>query len=499
MLIIIVGKLIAFGKDIVISAFFGAGSDTDAFFIALNITSILFIAFYSTVSLVFLPLYNEVKIKHGFNTTHIFSSNIINLYLFIALTISIISIYFAPEFVKIVNSSQNTENINLTVTLLRIMVLSFVFSIFISFMTSIQLSNEKYLYPHLVPIINNAIVVVAIVIFSPQYGIIVPAIAGVIAWVIQVPLHTWIVRKYFTYKPYLNLKDKNLKKMGLLFFPAFLGIFIDQANIMVDTILASGLAEGSVSALNYSNRLISFASGIFIMAIMSITYPMFSKYVVNEESEKLSDSIRTSIRLLLLIMLPITAIICVYNNEIVSIVFQRGKFDAHATQVTASVFFYYGLGILFLALRELFNKVFYAQKNTKTPLFISAIAVSTNIILSIILVKFMGVEGLALASSISLIVYVILQVYILNKHISNDFYQGLLPFISKLIITVSFSSYIMWIYKKWDYFNNLYLDFFTGVFLGILCFIFFLLILKNEEVTKINMILINKFKYKENK
>lgn len=491
---IIIGKAIAFGKDVVISSYFGAGSDTDAFFIALNITGILFTAFYATVSLVFLPLYNEEKIKHGLQNSSLFSSNIINLYLLISLLIMILGVYFAPKIVHIINSSTDSQNIGLTISLLRIMTLSFVFSIFISFMTSIQLSNEQYITPHLVPIINNSIVVIAITLFASNYGIYVPAVAGVVAWALQVPLHKWIVRKHFAYSFYLNLKDKNIKKMGLLFFPAFLGVFIDQTNIMVDTILASGLQEGSVSALNYSNRLISFASGIFVMAIMSIVYPMFSKHIVNGENDKLNLSIQKSIRLLLLIMLPVTAITLVYNHEIVSIVFQRGKFDTSAATLTSSVFFFYSIGIVFLGLRELFNKVFYAQKNTKTPLLISTVAVSVNILLSIMFVRYLGVEGLALASSISLIVYVFMQVVILHKKIGKDFYDGISVFLAKNIFAVSIALYAMHNYQKYSYFHNLYLDFFTGALLGIICFFLLLLLLKNEEVSIFKVMMIEKIK-----
>lgn len=481
-LLIVTGKLIAFGKDIVISAFFGVGTDTDAFFIAFNITSILFVAFTSTISVVFLPLYNENKVKYGLGTTNLFSSNLLNLYLSISFIIISLTIYFAPSIVTTINSSTNAQNIELTISLLRIMSFSLLFTIFINFLTSIELSNEQYLAPHFAPIFNNTLVVIAIVIFASTYGIYVPAVAGVMAWAIQVPIHKWIVQRYFKYKLYLNLKDENIKKMGFLFFPAFLGVFIDQTNIMVDTILASGLTEGSVSALNYANRLISFASGIFIMAIMSIMYPIFSKFIVNNEQDKLNRSLRNSIRLLLLVMLPITAIVFVYHHEIVSIVFQRGKFDQSATDITASVFFYYSIGIIFLGLRELFNKVFYAKKNTKTPLLISTIAVSTNIILSIVFVKFMGVQGLALASSISLIVYVALQIYILHKHIGNSFYQGLSPFIGLLSISVLISYLVMWYYKQQNFFHNIYIDCFSGIILGTVCLLSLLVLFKTEEV-----------------
>ena len=494
MLLIIVGKLVAFSKDIVLSSFFGASMETDALFIAFNITSILFVAFYSTVSLVFLPLYNEQKLKYSLSDTNIFTSNAITVYLLITFCIMTLSIIFAPEIVSFMNSSTNTKSISLTVTLLRIMTFSFLFTVFISFITSIQLSNEQYIAPHFTAIISGLIVMISIIVFAPKYGIYVPAVAGVFAWIVQAPLYAWLVRKKFRYSFHLDLKDKNLQKMGFLFLPAFLGISIDQANIMVDTVLASSLQEGSVSALNYSNRLISFSSGIFVMAIMSIMYPMFSKLIVNQEHEKLNLAIQKSIQLLLLIMVPITAIILIYNEEIVSIVFQRGKFDIIATKTTASVFFFYGLGILFLGLRELFNKVFYAQKNTKTPLIISFIAVSTNIILSIILIKSMGIKGLALASSLSLVLYVILQVIILKNKIGKGFYQNILTYSAKIILAVSLASIVMWTYKIYDYFNNPYISLFSGIFMGLTSYIIILFFLKNNEIINIYRIIKNKLK-----
>ena len=485
MSLIIIGKLLAFSKDIVISSFFGASMETDALFIAFNATSIIFVAFYSTISLVFLPLYNEQKLKSNPHDTNLFTSNAITVYLFITLCIMTLSIIFAPEIVSLINTSTNTESISLTVKLLRIMTISFLSTIFISFITSIQLSNEQYLAPHFMPIISSLIVIISTIVFASKYGIYVPAVAGVFAWVVQTPLYSWLVRKNFRYSFYLNLKDENLKKMGFLFLPAFLGISIDQANIMVDTILASGLQEGSVSAINYSNRLISFSSGIFVMAIMSIMYPVFSKYVAINEIEKLNKAIQRSMRILLLVMVPITAIIIVYNQEIVSIVFQRGKFDVSATTTTASVFFFYGLGIVFLALRELFNKVFYAQKNTKTPLFISFIAVSTNIALSIILVKNMGVEGLALASSISLVVYVILQVIILRSKIGKDFYHKIGIYMSKILFAASLASFFMIKFKIFAYFDNKYILFLNGIFIGILIYIIVLFIIKNDDIIEL--------------
>ena len=493
-LLIIIGKLIAFGKDIVISAYFGASTETDAYFIALNITTIIFIAFYSTVTIVFLPLYNENLEKKGVKKSLHFTSNAITLYVLITIAITALSFVFSNDIITIISNTSmegNSIRNTLTTKLLRIMVFSFSFSIIVSFTTSIQLSNKLYLTPHLVPIINNLVIVLSLIILGSTYGIFVPAIAGVLAWVLQVPLHFWFVRNIYRYKLSLNPKDPSIKKMGVLFFPAFLGVFVDQLNIMVDTILASGLEDGSISALNYSSRLISFASGIFIMAIMSIAFPLFSKAIENNDDKTLNTSIQSSLRLLLLLMVFISSIVFVFYQEIVSIVYLRGKFDQVAVDKTASVFFYYGLGLIFLALRELFNKVFYAKKNTKIPLVISIIAVSVNIILSLLLVAKMGVNGLALASSISLLLYVVMQLYFLNKLIGSHFYNGIFLFLSKIVFAVLCSSLVMLLFKFNFHFDSTLFSFIFISIISLLVYYFLLSTLKINETKILNRFILS--------
>ncbi len=480
--LIVFGKLIAFAKDILISAYFGASLETDSFFIALNITSILFVAFSSTVSVVFLPLYNEQKVRHNYQVASMYSSNAISIYIAISFAISLIGFTFATEIVEALSSTANKQRVLLSANLLKIMVVSFVFSVFTSFLISIQLSNKQYLFPHLIPIINNSIVFIAVLIFASSYGIYVAAIAGVLAWVIQVPLHLWFVRKEFRYSFYLNVNDETIKKMGVLFLPAFLGIFVDQINILVDTVLASDLSEGSISALNYSNRLISFASGIFIMAIMSIMFPVFSEYIEKKDSLNLNKAIRSSLRVLLIVLVMITSIVVVFYNEIVSIVFERGKFDNMAVENTSSVFLFYGVGLVFIGLRELFNKIFYAKKDTKTPLWISVISVSTNIALSLLLVDSMGINGLALASSLSIMLYVSIQLFMLNKLIGAEFYAGIPTLLLKLLLATLLSLFSMIFFKSAYTFDYPMLGFICAVSIGIFVYIVALYFLKTDEV-----------------
>lgn len=492
--LIIIGKILSFGKDIVISSYFGASSDTDAFFVATNITSILFIAFYSTISAVFLPLYNEIYIKNNVSITNNFTSNIMNIYLIIALLINIFSAIYAPEIVQLVATNFGENSKSLAADLVRIMSFSFMFSTYISFMTTIQYSHQEYLPTHFIPIINNFFVTIALILFSSKFGIYTAAVAGIVAWFIQVPMHRKLVGNKFSYKLYISCKDKNFLKMVILFIPAFLSVFVNQMNIMVDTALASSLEIGNISSLNFANRLANFASGIFIMAVISIMYPIFSKHIVKNEYTSLHQSLNKVIRILILLINPILGIIFVYHYEIVSIVFERGKFNASATKTTSLIFVYYAIGILFLALRELFNKVYYAKQDTKTPLIISSVSVAINIFLSIVLMKYMAANGLALATSISLFFCIVIQLILLYRKIGNEFLTGLFSLLIQSFFITGVMFIIIYFFKLNFTIGNIHIEFISGSIIGLSSYIGLLFFFKNKELCHLQMLISQKIK-----
>jgi len=482
LLLILLGKLLSFGKDVVISGFFGMSTDTDAYFIALNITGIIFGALYATISMIFLPLYNEAKNKLGVVACSKFVSSVLNLYTLVAVLLTILCVYFAEQIVGLVIWSSDQNYLDFTTLLLKVMVVSFVFTTIVAFMTAIQQSHHKYLYLHMSPVLNNLCIVVAVVAFSSVYGIVVAAFAGVVSWLALAIWHVYLTKGYFQYQYGIEFNSIEMKKLGVLFLPAFLGVFVDQANIMVDTVLASDVGEGGVSALNYASRLISFSGGMFIMAVMTIMYPMFAKSAALEDKQELCRAIRQSLRVVSMLMLFVTAIVIVYYREIVVIVFQRGAFGVDDAEITASVFFMYGIGLMFIGLREVFNKAFYAQQDTKTPLLIGIVTVLVNICLSISLVGSFGVEGLALATSASLFLCVILQVIYLARMLTWDLYSGIGLFFGQLIVSLMLMFFVLHGWQAWFVHEDIYFRFLFGSTLGVVTFMVCMYVLGNKEV-----------------
>lgn len=186
--------------------------------------------------------------------------------------------------------------------------------------------------------------------------------------------------------------------------PVFIGVAINELNVLVDKSLASSLVSGSISALNYANKLNSLILGVFISAITTVIFPLLAKESNSGNIKGMKMIMRYGVNLILLITIPATVGLIVLAKPIVEVAFETGEFDATATIMTTQALIFYSLGLVAMALRLLITKVYYSLQDTKTPMVNSAISVGFNIVLNIILVRFMTHAGLALATSIATII-----------------------------------------------------------------------------------------------
>jgi len=264
----------------------------------------------------------------------------------------------------------------------------------------------------------------------------------------------------YRFKPRLDLKDKSLAITGKLFLPGVIGMAIRQINLAADLIIASFLPAGSIAALNYGNRLMQLPLGIIGVSAGVAVLPMFSRYSAEKNWQQLEKSFRFSIVTIYSLMLPITAVILALGDDIIRVIFMRGAFDQHSLHLTYSALIFYSLGLVFYSLNRQIIPLFYAQKNTKTPVKISAVIVALNIILNIILMQWLQHGGLALATSISAYVqYRILKHY-LKRHYPHIKFPAITNEICKIIILSSVMYLVLILLKS----IILPMDFWVNVF-----------------------------------
>ena len=495
MLIILTSKITGFFRDIVLAQTFGAGEITDAYLTALNIPVVLFDGISAALGTTFIPIYFKIKSSKGQEEVNKFTSNILNIVIIISLIFVLLGVIFAPYIVKIFAVGFKGDVFDLTVNYSKILIFSMVFIAINGLVSSYLVASGNVYISGAITIPFNIFVIIAIIFASVTesyvmvYGTLIAYIAQLL---FQLPL---LIKKGYKHRLTVNLRDENIRQILFLVIPVFIGSYINQINAVVNRTLASTLDSGSITALNYANKLNMFAVGVIAVAISTIMYPILSKLASEGNKKLFKINISKSINMIVIIMLPIMVVMTTFSTEIVKVLFEEGSFNSHDTYLTSTALFFYSIGILSYGLKELLAKSFYSLQDTKTPVRNATISVVINIVFSIILVNIMGIGGLALASSISATVTTMLLLISLRKkigkigfsYILQTFIKGAIASIVMYIIMRIAYNYIFIYGSRFALESRKFIAFncFISVILGMSTYLIVVLALKVKEVKEI--------------
>lgn len=433
----LLSKILGFGRELTLASAYGASGTSDAFLVAMNIPAVIFTAIGTSLGTAFIPIYCEVNSKKGEKESLKFTNNVFNIVVLICLFLSVIGVIFTPILVKLFAIGFEGETLKQAVYFTRVMILGLAFLGMSYIMMAYLQVKDNFIIPGLMPIPYNLLIIISILVSVKINPNLLPwgTLFGLsLQFFFQLP---FAMKKGYRYKPYATLSDENIKKMLFLIGPVLIGVAVTQVNSIVDRTIASTLVEGSISALNYATKLNQFVMGMFIVSISSVIYPVLSRLSSENNKEKFNESIVRSINTVILLIIPISVGAIILANPIVKILFQRGEFDARATQMTAVALTFYSIGMLGYGLRDILGKVFYSLQDTKTPMINGVIAMSLNIILNISFVKFtnMQLAGLAFATSISSLVTITLLFFSLRRKIGNFGEKNIFSVLAKSLIS----------------------------------------------------------------
>jgi len=426
-LAILFSRILGVVRDIVLMNYFGTTYVSDAFQAGFKIPNLLRKLFgEGALSAAFIPIYYEIGTKKDKKQQIDFGLNILSILSLLLLFLSIIGIVITPFLVKIITPGFDEKTYELTVKLTRL-IFPYLFLIGLSStLISILNSHEKFFIPGLSSAFLNIGMIASPVLFilfnsesNLEERVIALSFGVLIGGVLQTLVNFPILYKIgYRLKIILDYKNEYLKIVWYKFLPGVLGLAIRQINLLVDTILASFLTVGSITALTMGNRLMQLPLGIVGVSAGVAVLPLFSKFAAQNEWKKLNDHLRFSLVSLSFIMIPITAILIGLGKDFIQILFLRGRFDQNSLEMTYLALAYYTLGITFYSVNRLIISVFYASKDTKTPVKISAFIVVINISLNIIFMKYMKHAGLALATSVSAMIHFFILIAIMRKSFS---------------------------------------------------------------------------------
>lgn len=491
MILTIFTKMLGFSRDLLLSYFYGVSNISDAYLISITIPTLI-VAFIGTgVTTSFIPMYNKIQHEKGVLEADIFTNTVIKFFMIICTVLIITVLIFTGPIVKIFASGFEDEIFKLTVIFTKISVISIYFAALIYIFGGYLQLKDNFHVPAMMGIPNNLIIMLSIFL-SIKFGLYILAIGTVIAMFFQM-----IFLLYFINKTGLrfNLKKEkdyqNIKKMVFLSIPVIFGVSVNQINVLVDRTMASNIAVGGISVLNYADRINEFIQAIFVMSIITVMYPKISKLVIDGNIVELKNNLTNTISGISILVIPATVCIMLLAKPIITLLFGRGAFNHEAIIMTSNVLFFYSFGLIWFGIREAISRTFFALLDTKTPMINAAIGLILNIILNIILSKYMGLSGLALATSLSAMVSTGILFFQLEKKIGSDGRKKILVTVFKIIFaSLIMGSVIMFVNIYIVSYMNNTLALFVTIIFGLVAYLIIIYYMKIEVV----QILVDKIK-----
>jgi len=413
----LLSRVLGFVRDQVLAIFFGAGALTDVFLVAWKIPNFLRKLFAEgAFAQGFIPVFTEYKEKRTAAELKALAAHVSGALLVILLLVTTLGVMLAPMLVMLFAPGFNDskEQFELASQMLRITFPYLLFVSILAYSGSILNTFGQFAVPSLTPILLNVCMILAAIFLAPlmaqpivalAWGVL---IAGVVQLAFQLP---FLARIGLIPKPNMTLqswRDSGVRRILKLMGPVIFGSSVAQINILLDTVIASFLAVGSLSWLYYSDRLMQFPLGILGVAVATVILPRLALGHTHSARGDFTHTLDWAVKLTLLIGLPAAIGLLLLASPLIATLFEFGEFTARDTVMTSLSLMAYAIGVPAFILTKVLLPGFFSRQDTRTPVRIGIIALLSNMAYNLILVVPMVMTGfiaphigLAIASAMS--------------------------------------------------------------------------------------------------
>lgn len=385
----------------------GAGPFADAFFVAFRLPNMFRRLFgEGSLTMAFVPVFARTREEEGEPQARAFARSLLFWLVLVVGGVCLLAWLFAEPLVTLIAPGfrDNAELFAVTVELVRI---NFPYLLFISGVAlcmGILNSSGHFLAPALAPVMLN-VVLIAAALTGVATGWSVPhclawgvVAAGLCQWLLQQP---FLKSVGFSWIGPWSMGNAGVKRTGKLMLPTVFGAAVYQINIVIGTMLASFLAEGSISYLYYADRLVQFPLGVFGVAVSTAALPSLSALAAKGEMDDFKGTLNSSLGLTLFISLPAAAGLMALAEPIVSLLFGRGAFNTDAVSLTAWALIGYGVGLPAFAVVRPLVSAYYALEDTRTPVRVACVCLVVYVVTGVTLMQWLDHVGLALATTVA--------------------------------------------------------------------------------------------------
>lgn len=412
MITFVFSKIVSLLSTILLARTFGASQPLDAFNAANRFSDTLFtLVAGGALASAFVPTFTGLLTRRELPAAWRLASAVINLVLLVLVTLAIVAAIFAPWVVgTLLAPNFAPEQQALTVHLLRIQLLSAVIFGLSGLLMGILNAHQIFLYPALAPVMYPLGIIAGTVLLSPRMGIDGAAwgvvLGAALHLLVQIPGVLRLPARAYNLSLGLGLPE--VRHVLLLMGPRLVGVAVVQLNFWVNTNLASGQPEGSVTAILLGFGLMMMPQAAIAQSIAIASLPTFSSQVARGQTGDMRASLAAALRVVLLLSLPATAGLILLRRPVVSFLYEDGvTFTAAMTSLVTWALLWYAAGLVGHCVVEIVSRAFYALHDTRTPVMVGVAAMSLNVLFSIgfsglfARIGFAPHGGLALANSLA--------------------------------------------------------------------------------------------------
>ena len=399
----LVSRITGFVRDTIIARMFGAGLATDAFFVAFRIPNLLRRLFAEgAFSQAFVPMLAEYKHRRGEADTKLLVDRTATLLALALLAATVIGVAVAPVviYISAPGFSAVPAKFDLTVRMLRITFPYILFISLVSLASGVLNTWSRFAVPAFTPTLLNVSFILCALFLAPYFDPPVVVLAwgvlggGILQLAFQLPA---LARIGMLPRPALVWSDPGVRRIFVLMGPAVVGVSVSQLSLLINTIFASFLENGSVSWLYYADRLMEFPTALLGVALGTVLLPSLSKHHADAATDEYSKLLDWGLRLTLMLAAPAAAALAVLSVPLITTLFHYGNFGDRDVWMTRQALVAYAIGLLGLILVKVLAPGFYARQNIATPVRIAIFTLIVTQLMNAALIVPLRHAGLALS------------------------------------------------------------------------------------------------------
>ncbi|ADU50805.1 integral membrane protein MviN [Thermaerobacter marianensis DSM 12885] len=395
-------RALGFLREAVYASVFGASPALDAFLVAQGVPNLILGLVSTAIATAATPvLAGYVASGRRPEAVRTFSV-LTNVVLLVVVPGLAVLGLLAEPVVRLMAPGFSPEQVRLAAGLTRVLLVASLFVTVMNLLTGLLHAHRRFTGPAATGIPFNAAMIAAAAFFGATYGpwaLAVGFTAGsLLRILVQLPEVRWIG---FRHRWVVDLGDPGLRAIAALLPPLFLSAAVNEVNVFVDRMVGSTLGEGIISALNYAFRVVTLPHGLLAMALVQAVYPSLGAVAGTGDRAAFRHLLQRGMGVLTVGLAPMTVALVVLREPIVAFVYGRGSFDAQDAGLTALALAGYGLGLVPMALRDLASRALYATRDSRTPALVAVAAMVVNVAGDLALGRWLGITGLALATTLS--------------------------------------------------------------------------------------------------